>query len=110
MWCLTWLEDLDDVHRAAAAGAGSGKGSVNGVGGGLRLGHSQQFAGPGQIARLGAAGQEAVVTDAVQAGGQDVDQQAEDELVRLQRHGGIASVALDAIVLDLEGHPPPLPP
>jgi Phage integrase family len=50
------------------------------------------------------AGQQAVVTDAVEAGGQHVHQEAPDELVRRERHGFPAARTFDAIVLPAERH------
>src|SRR5262249_9003552 len=49
-------------------------------------------------------GEEAVVTDAMEAGGQDVDQKAADELVGGERHhlGPVAPVG--AVILPPEGH------
>src|SRR5262245_8933925 len=43
------------------------------------------------------------VADAVEALGQDVDEEAADELMRAERHGGVAAWPLDPVVLDLEG-------
>src|SRR5262245_40385624 len=47
-------------------------------------------------------GEEAVVTDAMQSVGQDMDQEAADELVGVERHKLIASVALGPVILPFE--------
>jgi len=49
-------------------------------------------------------GEQAVVTDAVEAFGQHVDEEAADELEAGERHLLVSIAALDAIVLPLEGH------
>ena len=49
-----------------------------------------------------AIGEEAVVTDAVKSVGQDVDQKAADELVGIERHELVASVALGPVILPFE--------
>ena len=46
---------------------------------------------PARWSRLGAAGEQAVVPDAVEAAWQDVDEEAADELVGLERHGLVAA-------------------
>jgi hypothetical protein len=51
---------------------------------------------------------EAIVTDAVLASGQDVDQEPADELICGQGHGGAATCAFNAIVLDAEGDTVPI--
>ena len=43
--------------------------------------HVEQVAGVGDVVRAAAIGEEPVVADAVEAVGQDVDQEAADELV-----------------------------
>ena len=50
-----------------------------------------------------AFGEQAVVADAVEAGWQDVDQEAADELVCRERHALVSIAARDAVVLPLEG-------
>ena len=49
-----------------------------------------------------AAGEQAIVTNAMETLGEDVGEEAADELADLERHGGIAAGSLDPIVLDLE--------
>ena len=50
------------------------------------------------------AGQEAVVADAVEAIGQNVDQEAADELRRSQAHDLLPVTTFDAIVFPTESH------
>ena len=50
-----------------------------------------------------AAGEQAVVTDAMQALGQRMDEEAADELMGRQRHGLVAAGSFDPVVLALEG-------
>jgi hypothetical protein len=45
-------------------------------------------------------GEQAIVTDAVEAFGRDVNEEATDELADMERHGGVAARPLDPIVLD----------
>src|SRR5215813_14523617 len=109
------LEGLDDEHATAAAGAWLGErlrliclacllSFCRSIGGGL--GEVQELAhvldGFGAIA----AGENAVVADAVEALGQDVDEEAADELADVEPHRSVAARSLDPVVLDLEGDPP----
>src|SRR4051794_4641901 len=82
-------EALDDEEATAAAGAG---GRCWFVVGGLWVGlirgnWGEQVPDPGDVDGPRSAGEEAVVADAVEAVGQDVKQEAADELVRRERHG-----------------------
>ena len=78
---------------------------LGGVGAGcimcLCLGHwhSEQFAGSGDVVGTSATGEQAVVSDAMEALRQHVDEEAADELARLQRHGHVAAGPLDPVVL-----------
>ena len=49
-----------------------------------------------------AAGEQTIVTDAMETLGEDVGEEAANELADLERHGGVASGSLDPIVLDRE--------
>jgi hypothetical protein len=62
----------------------------------------EQLAGEREVVGLHAAHQQTVVTDAVKAGWQDVDQEPADELVWVERHGLVAAWSLDPVVLDLD--------
>ena len=82
---MSALEGLDDDHATATVWARLGEGRRFGVLGGvgvLGLGgrHGEQFAGTDDVAGAPAIGKEAVVSDAVEALGQDVDKEASDEL------------------------------
>src|SRR5215212_6641124 len=104
-------EALDDEEATAAAGAGRRWWLV--VGGlGVDLirgrGRGEQSPDPGDVGRPGAAGEQAVVADAVEAVGQDVQQEAADELVRREGHGldpGAPRRAVPgAVILPAERH------
>ena len=81
-WRATAFEDLDDDHATAAAWT-SGLAGIDSGSGGLafRFCNCEQLTRAGDIVGARAFGEQAVVTDAVQALGQDVDQEAADELV-----------------------------
>ena len=64
---------------------------------------SQQVSDLRDIDGTVAVSEEAIVTDAVLASGQDVDQEPADELICGQGHGGVAACAIDAVILDAEG-------
>jgi hypothetical protein len=66
--------------------------------------HGEQFARPCDVGGAVATGQQPVVTDAVEARGQHMHQEAPDELVRRERHGFPAARTFDAIVLPAERH------
>ena len=95
-WCArTWraagqiaaVDDLDDDHGPAAAGAWRARiGGFAGrlVGGGRREG--EQLAGALEVGLAGAAGEQAIVADAVEPAWQAVQQEAADELVGAEGH------------------------
>ena len=64
---------------------------------------SQQVSDLRNIGGTVAVSEEAIVTDAVLASGQDVDQEPADELICGQGHGGAAACAFNAVILDAEG-------
>ena len=70
---------------------------------GLLRRHLQQLACEGKIGVAAAVGQQAVVTDAVEAARQHMQQEAAHELAGLQRHRLVAGVALGSVVLPAEG-------
>jgi hypothetical protein len=87
------VEALDDDHAAAAVGAGMfwclrfvgiGIGSFDRIDG--KYGKREQLAGAGDVLGTFAAGEQAVVADAVEACGQHVDEKAADELACGERH------------------------
>src|ERR1700730_12769418 len=51
-----------------------------------------------------AVGEEPVVSDAVETVGQDVDEEAADELVGVERHELVSGVALGPVIFPFEGH------
>src|SRR5206468_1357371 len=70
---------------------------------GRRLG--DQLASPGDRVGLGtAAGEQAVVPDAMEPLRQDVQHEAPDELARGHGHGLVARRSFDPVILDLERH------
>src|SRR5206468_6575347 len=69
----------------------------------LRLWHGEQLARPREGVRAGGFGQESVVTDAMEAFWQDVDEEAADELVCCERHDLVARSAVGTIILVTEG-------
>ena len=102
---LTGLEALDDMHGAATAGARRGEHVADGGFRRLKRGrrrHVEQFAHRGKVLRLHAARQQAVVTDAMEALRQHMEEEAADELGRVERHGLVPAGPLDPVVLDLE--------
>ena len=64
---------------------------------------SQQVSDLRDIGGTVAVSKEPVVTDAVLASGQDVDQEPADELICGQGHGGVAASTFDPVILDAEG-------
>jgi|SRR6267142_4103678 hypothetical protein len=65
--------------------------------------HGEQLARVRNVCGSVAAGEQPIVSDAMEALRQRVDQEAADELVGRQRHGLVAGWPLDPIVLVLEG-------
>ena len=105
VWLAAGLEGLDDDHAAAAAGARVRE-WLRRIGVACRLGRRwgqvEEFAhGFDRFVAIG-AGELAVVTDAVETLGEDVAEEAADELADVEGHGGVAARSLDPIVLDLE--------
>ena len=103
------LKSLDDEHAAAAARARVCErlcriGLADLLG--RRWVEVQEFTHGLNGLDAIAASKQAVVTDAVEALGQDVDEEAADELVDVERHRGVATRSFDPVVLDLEGDLP----
>jgi hypothetical protein len=80
LWRCTALEDLDDDHATAAAWTNRLAG-IDGGTGDLRLcrRHVEHATRSGDVVGARAAGEQAVVADAVEAVRQDVDQEAADD-------------------------------
>lgn len=64
----------------------------------------QKLAHLGKITGRSAVGEEAVVADAMQSFGENVNQEPANELTRRQRHDLVAAGAFDAVVFDAERH------
>ena len=64
-----------------------------------------ELAGTGKIVATTTAGEQAVVTDAVEPARQNVKQEPADELVGGERHDLVALGALAAMILVAERHP-----
>ena len=102
-------ENLDDDHAASAARAWPRQHPrfVDHCFG--RLGffcgrrHGEQLASVGNVCGAVEAGEQPIMSDAVEAFRQHVDQEAWDELVGRQRHGLVAGRPFDPIILVLEG-------
>ena len=78
--------------------------------GGIRIGiavlrhwYGEQLAGACDVVGTGRSGEQAVVADAVEAFGQDVDKEAADELIGGERHPLVSRAAVGAVVLVPEG-------
>src|SRR5262245_39144082 len=99
----TGLKDLDNDHAATAAGArmsvGGGHVLIDLVGVWIYAG-DKQVACLGDRVGFGGTGEQAVVADAMETLGQDVQEEATDELRHLQRHSGVATQSLDPVILD----------
>ena len=75
----------------------------------MRRRRVEQLARPRDVVGAGGAGEETVVADAVKAVGQDVDEEAADELVGGELHDLVAGAAVGPIVLAaaMQKKPPP---
>ena len=70
----------------------------------LRCRHVKQPARSRDVFRAPAIGEEAVVSNAVETVGQEVDQNAADELVDVECHQLVAVVGLGPVILPFERH------
>ncbi|SDA79347.1 hypothetical protein SAMN03159448_03128 [Sinorhizobium sp. NFACC03] len=98
------LEGLDDDHAPTAAWTGRppvGRGSSIGIIGSadFRLGRGEKHAGARDICRATGAGKQSIVTDAMEARGQYVKQEAANEFIWIERHDPIALVTAATVVL-----------
>ena len=103
------MEDLNDDHATATARTRIGEclrlttaGAVGVTGRVLWSRDVEQLTRSGEVLGAPAVGEETVVADAVETVGQDVDQEAADELVGVERHKLVASVALGPVILPFE--------
>ena len=108
--CANWFaarEDLDDDHRVTAVRANEGwprcVDSVLALRR-VRWWHLQPLTCEREVGRAAAVGQHAVVSDAVEAAWQHVQEKATHELADIECHGLVASAPLGPIVLPAEGH------
>jgi len=108
-------EGLDDAHAAAAARAemlwriwlfglsacrSLCVGSLDGID--RDDWNFEQLADTRDVVGADWAGQQAVVTDAMEARWQDMHQEAADELVGIERHLGVSLPTFEAVILPLE--------
>src|SRR5499425_312870 len=103
------FEGLDDDHPPAAARASIPVFIVPTIFGAIArlarrswVGDGEEPAGQCNVVGPVGIGEEAVVTDAMKSIGQDMDQEAADELVGVERHKLIASVAFGPVILPFE--------
>ena len=73
------------------------------VGVSLRCRSVEQLARPHEVCVTRACGEEAVVADAMEAAGQDMDEEAADELIGRERHDFLPIAAVGAVILPFEG-------
>src|SRR5436190_21469591 len=115
VWCGASFKPLDDDHATAAAGADMYRllfGSIGAIGSigpdcvdgidGNDWRH-EQLAGTRDVLGAFAAGEQAIISDAVEACGQHVDEKAADELGGSERHHLVAVRTFEPVVLPLEG-------
>jgi len=92
------------AHAATAAGTGWPLiWRLDGFDGIGRRRDGQQFAGASNVALAGRAGEQAVVADAMEAARQDMQEEAADELVRVERHDLLPFGTAPTIILVPEG-------
>jgi len=100
----TTREDLDDDHATAAAWTSGLAGIDIGTGRlAVRFCNGEQLTRTCDVVSARAAGEQAIVADAVEAFWQHVDQEAADKLGGGECHAFVSIAALDAIVLPPEG-------
>ena len=104
---LAALEGLNDTHCATAIGAWFFEGErLNDFSWGVFRNHgwfrTEQNSDCGNVGLSFGAGQQTVMTDAVETVGENVDQEPADELARCQAHNLLAITALGPVVLPLE--------
>jgi len=92
-------EDLDDAHRGTAVRADE-RGGMMASGAAADDGFDrggndvQQFARLGEMLAAPGIGQQAIVANAVEAAGQDVQQEATHELVGCEGHGPVPRLSV----------------
>src|SRR4051794_37762733 len=106
--CATAFEELDDNHATAAAGTGramTGCGAVR-ISGAVRcrrlcrrLRGGDQLPGSRDVGFAAGACEQPIMADAVKSLGQDVKQEAPDELVSSEGHRAIPLLPVTAVIL-----------
>jgi hypothetical protein len=106
---VSGVESFDDEHRCTTEFAPVNTTGhvlvVSAIVGRVRW-YLQQFVRPSQVLGANFIGEQSIVTDAVKATGQDMQEKAPDEFVRGQGHGLVAITLWGAIVFPLEGDTP----
>ncbi len=104
-------EGRDDEHRGAAVSADEGGlnavclgGGCGEIGGQLRCGLIQQLASGIDLDFAIGIGEQPIVSDAMKATRQHVQQEAAHELFGSQSHGLVARPAVSPVVLPAESH------
>ena len=101
----TTREDLDDDHATAAAWTSGLAGIDIGTGRlAVRFCNGEQLTRMCDVVSARAAGEQAIVADAVEAFWQHVDQEAADKLAGGQCHDLLALATIGTIVLPSEGN------
>ncbi len=99
-WRCTAREHLDDDHATAAAWTSRLVGVESGTDRlAFRFGRGKQLTRVCDVVGASGFGEQAVVADAVQAFGQDVDEEAADELGGGERHLLVSIATVAAVVL-----------
>ena len=100
---LSAREGLDDEHRGAAVSAHKGGSGAAVIGAGIagRSGRRwrrlmKKIASGGDVALAVGVGEQSIMTDAMKAGGQHVQQEAAHELLGRQAHRFVARVSVFA--------------
>lgn len=110
MRLLSATEDLEDAHRPATAGTWFAQCERNDRDGrlrsGLGLSRAEQAANLRDVGLARSAGQQSIVPNAMESIGQDVDQEAADELAGGEPHHLLPVTRLDAVILPAEGNGP----
>src|SRR4030081_1558517 len=107
--CAAALEGLNDDHAPAAARAWVRERGRLVAAGGILVGFArarrrgEQLTGACDVVDARAAGKQTIVTDAVEAGRQYMDEEAADELVGVERHRFEPVAPCRPIVLPAEG-------
>src|SRR6516162_6147100 len=101
-------KSLNDDHAAATArtrmrGGRRLAGTAGVVSFVLRFCRGEQLARSREVFRAGRLGQKPVVTNAMEALRQDVDEEAADELTCCERHNFVARLAVATTILVTEG-------